>query len=377
MDCQKHLFSLHPDVHYLNNAYKGPLLKSGEQAAIHALQRGRNPSDMNIGHFFDLVEEVRTLYGKLVNCNASQVAIVPSTSYGFASALNNVKPKTNGKAITIEDEFPSDFFAIKKWCDTHDNKLEIIRPGTNDRNNIADSWNEKILNSINESTSVVIISSVHWANGINFNLKSIGSKCKEMGAIFIVDGTQSVGSQTMDVQAFNINVLVTAAYKWLLGPYSLCLVYLDDNFNNGTPLEESWMNRTNARDFSNLANYDPNYQPNAARYNMGESSNFILMPIAKEGLRQILNWNTEEIQSYATNLSKPLFDFLNANNKSFSNHLFSLPMPKNINREKLHENLRKRNIILSQRGESLRVSVNIYNDENDIASLIEAIKLAM
>jgi len=61
MDCQKHLFNLHPNVHYLNNAYKGPLLKSAEAAAIHALQRGRNPSDMKIGDFFDLVEEVKEM----------------------------------------------------------------------------------------------------------------------------------------------------------------------------------------------------------------------------------------------------------------------------------------------------------------------------
>lgn len=377
MECQKHLFSLHTDIHYLNNAYKGPLLKSAETEAIFALQRGRNPSDMNTGHFFDLVEEVKTLYGNLVNCDADQVAIIPSTSYGFASALNNVKAKPRGNAITIEDEFPSDYFALEKWCKTHNNQLKIIAPSSIDRDKIKANWNQQIIENINEDTSLVIMSSVHWANGVKYDLESIGEKCRKMNAIFVVDGTQSVGSQPIDVKACNINVLVSAAYKWLLGPYSLGFMYLDENFYNGTPLEESWMNRTNARDFSSLANYDPQYQGKANRFNMGEKSNFILMPIAKEGLKQILSWTPKAIQKYAVDLTLPLFEFLETQNISFSNHLFSLPMPDGINKELLNENLRKRKIILSQRGESLRVSINVYNNKNDIDALIETIKESM
>jgi len=217
------------------------------------------------------------------------------------------------------------------------------------------------------------MSSVHWANGLKFDLEAIGQKCEEMNAFFVVDGAQSVGSQPIDVQACKINVLISAAYKWLLGPYSLGFMYLDKNFYQGTPLEESWMNRTNARDFSSLSEYDPNYSPKAGRYNMGERSNFILMPIAKHGLSQILEWNPTEIQKYAVKLSLPLFEYLKTENVSYSNHLFSLPMPAGIDKERLNENLRKRNIILSQRGESLRVSINVFNDEKDIDALIEAI----
>ena len=377
MECQKHLFSLHPDVHYLNNAYKGPLLKSAEFAATKALQRGRNPADMNTADFFDLVEEVKGLYAQLVNCHTDQVAAIPSTSYGFATALKNIKAKAGGNAITVEDEFPSGYFALEKWCKEQKNKLNIISPSTRDRNEISQNWNQKIIEGINENTSLVIMSSVHWANGVKFDLEAIGKKCKEMKAIFVVDGTQSVGSQPIDVQACNINVLVTAAYKWMLGPYSLGFMYLDENFYKGTPLEESWMNRTNAKDFSTLTNYDHEYQPKANRYNMGERSNFILMPIAKEGLSQILLWKPTEIQKYAANLAQPLFEFLKADNLSFSNHLFSLPMPDRIDKEKLNENLRKRKIILSQRGESLRVSINVFNDEKDIEALIETIDQSM
>ena len=46
MQSQKHLFSLRKDAHYLNCAYRAPLLKATEMAAVHALHRDRNPMDL-------------------------------------------------------------------------------------------------------------------------------------------------------------------------------------------------------------------------------------------------------------------------------------------------------------------------------------------
>lgn len=374
MDCQKHLFQLDREVHYLNNAYKGPLLKSAEDAAINALARGRTPSNITINHFFDEVTEVKALYAKIINANSKQIAIVPSTSYAFANILNNIKPKPNGNVITVQDEFPSDVFAAQNWCKRNQNQLIFVGPQSMDRSEIGPSWNKNIIDKIDSNTSFVIMSSIHWSNGVKFNLKEIGIKCAEHGAKLVIDGTQSVGSQPIDVLDCKISALVTAAYKWLLGPYTLGMMYLDPSFDEGTPIEESWMNRTNAKNFSDLTTYDQNYNAGAGRFNMGETSNFILMPIAKAGMTQILDWGTQAIQEYDKKLTAPLFEYLNiSDNSSFSNHLFSLPIPEKVNKEKLKENIKKNNIIVSQRGESIRVSVNVFNDNSDIQALIKAI----
>ena len=113
---QKHLFSLNDDVRYLNCAYKAPLLKSSENAAMQALKKERNPADLKPDDFFKNVTQVREEFGKLIHAKPSDVAIIPSTSYGFASVLNNVTCHQGQHAITIENEFPSDYFSIKRWC---------------------------------------------------------------------------------------------------------------------------------------------------------------------------------------------------------------------------------------------------------------------
>ena len=51
---------------------------------------------------------------------------MPSTSYGFASVLNCIKSSYK-KAVTIENEFPSGYFALKKWCELKNIKMTIVK----------------------------------------------------------------------------------------------------------------------------------------------------------------------------------------------------------------------------------------------------------
>ncbi|MBL4708224.1 MAG: aminotransferase class V-fold PLP-dependent enzyme [Flavobacteriales bacterium] len=379
LENQKHLFSLKEDIYYLNCAYKAPLLKSAEAAAIADLVKQRNPANLLPTDYFKEAEEVRELFGRLVNSKPSEVAIIPSTSYGFSSVLNNISCKEGQHAITVESEFPSDYFSIERWCKTHQAELKVISPDANS-NSIAKTWNQNILDSISEQTAVVIISSVHWMSGLKFDLARIGEKCKTVGAKFIVDGTQSVGAIPIDVKACKIDALICASYKWLFGPYSVALAFIGEAFHQGIPLEETWMNRTNAQNFAQLTEYESEYTPDAGRYNVGQVSNLTLMPMLIASLQQIHEWSVEGIQLYCRELVLPLLQYLKAikvdleEETYFSHHLFSLPLPSQIDTTHFTNELKRRNIILSVRDGKLRVSVNIFNTPKDIQQLIRAIE---
>lgn len=344
-----------------------------------AMLRDRNPSVVQVDDYFEDNAAVRALFGKLVNAPTENVAIIPSTSYGFASALANLKGKRNGKAIGLYNEFPSAYFSLERWCNENGQERQIIGPKDSGIRQ-GEGWNKALLEAIDEHTSLVMISWVHWMNGVRFDLEAIGEKCRAVGAKLFVDGTQAVGLLEMDVQALKIDVLVCAAYKWMFGPYSTALAYISEDFSQGRPLEESWMNRTNSKDFSNLTDYDPVYRPGAGRYNVGETSSFILMAILRKSLEQIVEWKQSEMEAYCRRLTLPLFDFLRANQievedaRFLAPHLFALPVPAYVDSARLKEILAQRNIMISVRGSYLRVAVNVFNDENDIQALISALE---
>ncbi len=378
---QKHLFHLPDNVHYLNCAFKAPLLKASEEACIQALKRERTPYSIKPDDFFREIEQVKASFAQIVHSTHESIAIIPSVSYGMASVLNNTSPKPGGTAITVKDEFPSGYFALEKWCKDHGN--ELVAVGPNEAELIGESWNRNLLEQIDDQTSVVLMSSVHWMNGIKFDLKAIGERCRSVGAAFIVDGTQSVGALPIDVEGCHIDALICAGYKWLFGPYSLGLMYVSDRFADGVPIEESWMNRSNAMEFSSLTNYDDQYQSKAARFNVGETSNFTLMPMLNAALKQVVEWNPERIQDYCGELIQPLLAYLETLNVKleepafFCNHLFALKLPPDLDLQQLKANLEANNIYLSTRGSYLRLAVHLFNDAEDIQRLISVISASV
>ena len=375
MECQRHLFQLPEDVHYINCAYMSPLLRNAEERGIEGIRRKRDPSQIQAHDFFDNVEIVKQHFADLIHSDVESIAIIPSASYGLMSAVQNVPFKNGQHALTISDEFPSGQFALHRWCTQHGAELKIISPTT--KNNIYVNWNRNILEAINEQTALVLMSSVHWMDGTLFQLEQIGQRCEEVGATFIVDGSQSVGALPIDVRLSHIDALICATYKWLLGPYSIGIGYYGNKFHSGVPIEESWMNRTNAQQFSNLTDYDFEYKKGAQRYSVGEASHFIHMPMLEAGLQQLLTWGPSHIQSYCKSLTHELVGSLREmeieieddHHRAF--HLFGIKLPDNINSEKLVQKFRNENLFLSVRGNSIRISPHVYNTEKDIEVLSE------
>ena len=379
MNSKKDLFQLPDDLHYFNCAYMSPLLKSVEDAGIRGIQRKRNPAEIKPADFFSETVAVKNKFAQLIHGSASQVAIIPSVAYGLKSAVMNIPTNNGNHAITIFDEFPSDYYTIADWCRENKKELKIIK-APDSMENRGQQWTDKLLESIHRDTSAVVMTAIHWTDGTRFDLKKIGQRCKEMNVLFIVDGTQSVGALPMDVSEFQIDALICTGYKWLLGPYSIGLAYYSEFFNNGRPPENSWMNKLNAEDFTKLTNYVEDYKPGAARFNVGESSNFILVPMLSRALDQIHEWEPSAIQHYCRDLIQPLLKFLRENNywveddDHRASHLFGFLLPPTVHREKLLQDLELNKIIVSVRGDAIRVSPHVYNTPEDIESLINVLQ---
>lgn len=379
MNNQKHLFQLPEDITYLNCAYMSPLLKSVEAVGMAAMQRKRNPIAITANDFFADGEKLKVLAGQLVNAPAEQMAIIPSASYGLASAVNNLPTNNGSKAITVGHEFPSGYLALQSWCNRHGKTLQGVAAPLAINEGRGAAWNEALLNSINDDTAVVLISSVHWQDGTRFDLPAIGAQCQKHGAVFIVDGTQSVGAIPIDVQACHIDALICAGYKWLMGPYAIGFAYMGPRFNDGQPLEESWVNRTNANRFSELTDYTDGYTPGAGRYNMGEYGNFILLPMFNAALEQILEWGPEQIATYCDGLTQPLAAFLKQHgfgveaNDYRSQHLMGVGLPPHVTIQTVTALLQEHKIYVSVRGSSLRISAHLYNTPADVEKLMQVL----
>lgn len=354
-----------------------PLLKKVENAGIKGIRKKRKPFQLKTEDFFHDTETIRILYSQLIgNPEPNRVVLIPSVSYGMANVVRNL-PFNSGKVILVEDQFPSNVYP---WLELEEKGFKVERIGAPDSENRGRAWNESLLKAIDERTKVVAIGHVHWADGTLFHLKKIRARLNEVGGLLIVDGTQSVGALPFSVQEIEPDALICGAYKWLMGPYSIGLAYYGKAFDNGRPIEENWINRKNSEDFGGLVNYEQSYQEGALRYEVGEHSNFILVPMLHEALKQLLRWQPEKIQRYCANLMQDAVPEIQAlgycieDSSNRGSHLFGI-RPKEVSQiEELKASFEKHRVSVSFRGDAIRVSPHVYNDEMDVRKLLNALK---
>ncbi|MCG8329109.1 MAG: aminotransferase class V-fold PLP-dependent enzyme [Chitinophagales bacterium] len=381
MNTQRSLFSLPREVAYFNGAYMSPQLKKVEEAGIAGLKQKNRPFELAISDFFEPVQKLKSTYAKLINApDPASIAIIPSVSYGIAQVANNVEAAPGDNIVLLEEQFPSNYYTWERLANEKGLELRIIKaPGTFPR---AVNWNEHLLRSIDEKTAVVTMSHVHWADGTKYDLVRIGQQARAAGALFVVDGTQSVGALPFDVSSIQPDALICAGYKWLIGPYSIGLAYYSPALSEGTPVEENWINRLHSDDFRQLVNYQPAYRGGAARYSVGEQSNFIQVPMMQAAIEQLLEWSPSNIQSYCSNLLKEPLDILHKTGvllepaEQRAHHLIGLRLPDHIDMKRLQAAFKDHNVVVSFRGNAIRLSCHLYNDEQDVEKLLAAFSKA-
>ena len=382
MNCQRDLFSLPDGQHYLNCAYMSPLLKAVETAGINGLRRKASPAEITPADFFDPAEELRLAFARLVHTSPERIALVPAVSYGMGIATYNLPLTPEQNVVIPGEEFPSNVYPWLEQCKRTratlrrvDRPREARAPGT--------VWNTRFLEAIDTDTAVVALSSVHWTDGTLFELEQIGQRAREVGALFIVDGTQSVGALPFDFEQVQPDLLVCAGYKWLLGPYQYSFAAVGDRLLHGEPFEQNWINRKDSQHFSALINYQSEYQPGARRFDTGERSNFIMIPMLLAALKQINEWGVNNIQRYCAQLSAELGQALDGTPYTVvppherAAHLFGVRIADTEQTPAILEALRQRAVHVSQRGTSIRVSPHVYNTEEDIMALAEALRAAV
>ncbi|MDX1672598.1 MAG: aminotransferase class V-fold PLP-dependent enzyme, partial [Balneolaceae bacterium] len=185
MDCQKHLFSIPEDHHYLNCAYFSPMLKSVEEAGIAGIRQKRAPWKVGPDEFFASSNRLRELYAELIHAeNPRRVAILPAASYGLSTVARNL-PEAKGKNIVIAGEqFPSNVYPWMRYCRENGSELRIVSPAT-EQEHRGNTWNRRLLEAIDRDTLLVALGNVHWTDGTIFDLSRIGDRAREVDAWFV------------------------------------------------------------------------------------------------------------------------------------------------------------------------------------------------
>ncbi len=352
----------------------GPLPREVERAGIRGLKEKSLPYEVHASDFFEPLERLKQLFSKLIDSDDPQrIAFQPSVSYGIATVVKNLPLKLHGNLVLVRDQFPSNVLAFQDFAMRESLEIRFVDPPKT-FDNRTEKWNQKIIEAIDRNTICVACGPNHWADGTQFDLSAIREVTQKNEALLIIDGTQSIGALPFSVQEIRPDALLCAGYKFLLGPYSSALAYFGPRFDLGQPIEHNWINRKNSEQFGRLIHYEPEFREKAFRYNVGECSNFIAVPMLIKSITQILDWGVSNIQNYCRELTKGIIRSIQDQGYSVastgrSHHLFGLYLPAKKSMTSLQEKLRQENVFVSLRGNSVRISPHVYNTAEDMEKL--------
>jgi selenocysteine lyase/cysteine desulfurase len=377
---QRQLFDIPADVAYLNCGYMSPLMTRVRQAVVEGLDRKRHPWEIRASDFYTGTDRLRAAFAELIHARADDIAVVASASYGVSTAAANL-PLSHGQGILVlEDQFPSNVYPWRERArEKQARVVTVSRPADDD-------WTRAVLDTIGSNDPCIAIAALpqcHWTDGGLLDLEAIGEACRARGVFLSLDVTQSCGAFPIDVRRIQPDFLSCATYKWLLGPYSLGLLYVSERWQrDGRPIEHNWIHRKDSENFARLVDYQDAFMAGARRFDVGERSNFALVPGAEAAIRQILEWGVENVsetlgvvtariaeRGRALGLSTPPRD-------RCAPHYVGLRIPGGLPAN-LPDTLARRKVYVSVRGTSIRVTPHLYNEPGDVERLFEALAEAL
>jgi L-cysteine/cystine lyase len=196
---------------FLNAGTNGPLAQSTADAVIEAVERdvreGRS-GKRYVERVLELRETARRGIADVLRVDATQLALVDSTTRGCATVLG-------GFGLTGEDEVIT----------TDQEHFGLTGPlfATGARVVMTDADEDEMLQAVTPRTRLIATSHILWTTGRRLDVHRLR---RESGLPVLVDGAQSAGAIPVDIG--ELDFFTVSAQKWLCAPEPAGALYVRD-----------------------------------------------------------------------------------------------------------------------------------------------------
>lgn len=349
---------------YLNPAGGSPVSKSAAKEGKRFYDEMLEFGDTYWETWLERTENVRRNLADFINADREEIGFTTNTSHGMNLVAQMLKDK--GTVLTMRDEFPSSTFP---WLNQK-TKIKFVEPTKNGYPI------ESIKKSLTPDIKILVSSYVQYCTGFRQDLEALGKLCKKNNLIFVVNATQALGIFPVDVKKCHIDFLMFTGLKWATAGYGIGGLYVNKKWlsHNNFPfagwrsVKEPGKMDNLGLDLKNEASVIESGCPHFPNiFALGGALN-LFNRIGKENVMNRVLFLNRLLEEKLTELGVEVI--CQKENKHRSGILIAkIPNPKFIVDE-----LMKKNIIVSARGEGVRISASFFNNEEDVFTTIEELK---
>ncbi len=363
-------FPITKTYNYQNNAAVAPMCRRSALAVQTFLGEAVDHSCVR-GSAYQEAERVRRLSASLLNATADEICFVKNTTEGLNFVSTGIAWNPGDNVVTTNVEFPAN---VHCWLALRKRGVTIRQ--VRERNGRIPL--EEIVESIDENTRVVTISSVQYASGFRSDLASLGRECRSRGVWLCVDAIQSLGVLPVDVKAMHIDFLSADAHKWLCGPEGLGIFFIrKELLQEVAPVFVGWLGMEGAMDFehgsrelqSTAKRYDTGAYNLMGIYALGGALDF-LMEIGIENIWERVRKHTDML---CAGVQEKGYRVFSPREGVEASGIVSFVSDKRESAALQKQLFSEHRIVVSTRSGRLRSSPHLYNSEQEIEQLIAAL----
>ena len=357
---------------YLNSAAVSPIPTTAIEAINWQLADVASNGTLHFNDWVDTKNRARLLVSEMLNVRSEQVAFLRNTSDGFASIANGLTWSADDNIVSFEREFPANFYAWRRIRDEFGVELRLC-PERNGRIDL-----DELISLIDSNTKVVAISAVQYASGYKADLESIGRAARAADALFCVDIIQGFGAMAFDLPAQFVDAACGASHKWLCAPEGCGILYLSDRARQRVkPTLVGWISVETPWDFEDR---DQPFKSTALAWESGTGAASLFYGL-EQSLKLLRDTGVENIERHLSHLSDHLcarlggknYEIVSSRAAGEKSAIVCIKHRDGTPASQIATELENDKIIVSPRGDRLRIAPHFYNNAEDIDNLIAAL----
>jgi cysteine desulfurase/selenocysteine lyase len=368
-ESRKYFPHIKTGLKYFNHASVGPI-SSIVKEKIDTYVSDR--SEGIVENYFETIPQVKSAkerLSRLLNANIDEIAWIDNVSNALNVLANGIIWNHGDQIILNDLEFPSNVYP---FLNLQKQGVEILFARS--ENGVIDL--AQIEKLVSNKTKLISISLVQFLTGYKANIKAIGDFCRERNILFSVDGIQGAGVVQIDVKDCSVDFFTGGSQKWLMGLQGLSYFYISQNLLN--KLEQKFVGWTSVKNAWSLLEYDLSLIDSAERFQNGTNSRIGIIALdASLSLFEEIGYS--KIEDQILNNSQYLMKRLEEIGFELvlkdvqRQNLAGIITFKHKAADKIFNELKRTNIILSLREGMIRISPHFYNNEEDLDLLIVAL----
>jgi selenocysteine lyase/cysteine desulfurase len=321
-------------------------------------------------HWVERADAARGSFARLVGAEKGEVAVTTSVSQAVSSLVSALPLEEGRTRIVISEfEFPT-VGQIAHAQELRGAEVVHVRPDADGRIPL-----ERFVEAIDERTALVCCTAISYRTGYRLDVAEVARIAHEHGALCLADSYQATGAIPLDIGALGVDLLTAGTVKYLLASAGLAFMFVRRDLHERLlPTQTGWFAdedifRMDISDYSPAADarrFDagtppvPNIYAGLAGMGIVEG---VGVPAIEAHVRRLADRLLAGLDELGATVSTPRGE----------GEYGPLVCVASTDPQALVRELQGEKIVTSERDSNLRVSLHLYNVDDDVDRILEAL----